>query len=1128
MPSLNAWQSGRRKTRIKVISFLMFFCFIFPYTSFVFDSRVYAAGAEAAAVRESLKANGAVIKIPEKCGIITGCHKSASKYTVVYIQDLHCNYEVQSNIAAIIRRLAERNQLRLIGVEGDSEKVDVSLLSAFPIKKVKIDIGQYFMRQGLITGAEYQAGTGDKLLVLEGIEDQVLYQANKKSLLNFLNEESQGYCEDIRDALVRLKKPLYNMGLAKLDHKREEYDYENVTLENYCDFLLGEARKQGIETVPFTALTLYAVNHQLPLSTTLDYERLLEDAEALDRGLRRKLYTSPDQRQLDHYLYLLKVMESMVNISATEKDLKYFRTHRKEFSAAAILRFLEEVCYRYVIEPDIDAGILRLDEFLAQAADFYKVADRRSSAFVQNLLSHMQSRGQGLAVLITGGFHAAHVEQALRENQVSYIAIKPRITRIDAPNPYFSLIRNKRTSLDLLLARKEKLFAPSTGFNRVDFQRHFMLVKEAMLYLFVRLEEKLKGAAALARTEEVNKVYAAALAGSRALMGILPGSMKMRLEFRENYSHPGKDIYTFQIKGQDFYIVLRPAGVITHYPELLIADEVKLENDVVMQFISSADMEQHSARILDLSPDKITGRTEKKGTAGMVAYLANLPMNIRQRVAGWFGAGTGEESVIDLRIEQDDIIQKALAWSGQQGYSARVPLVGNYYLEGDLRRIIELAQEETKAGRPGLEKFVGTPARLALAGMAYHNGRLAFVAGSPAERVLALAKDFWEGENLATEINAGKSLEDLKLGNSPLARLIRAIINKEEIFRLGSQDAGNPERLMPEFYSALQTGVMQTLVKESKIRLEISGPQFNPWLGFHPGREQVIAVYQKLIQFASGLGVSTHITVPLKDTRFVNLAGEIRKIAKAKGVEKVDEVIPEGISITGVTISKILKTIDDWQRLGIEPQPALRESRFITGAFNQAESWKAARFLSSAGGYVTTGISSGLWAGAGFLLGGILNTEAAVRTGVSVVASLMPNKYFAYQVNMGPRFTSPWVNSVMKSDWVGKNLQSAREWPRAQAIVILGLLRVMNLVMAVDPGAVGDVLTILEAMPGEKRKIQIEIMGEVKTVSIPAMIFKQPSLWRRFQRLPVTPVMEDGTPMQIKPKQQILTVENAA
>ena len=1122
--SLNAWQNARRKTRIKIISFLMSICFIFPYTAFVFDSRVYAAGAEAAAVRESLKANGAVIKIPEKCGIITGCHKSTSQYTVVYIQDLHCNYEVQSNIAAIIRLLAERNQLRLIGVEGDSEKVDVSLLADFPIKKVKIDIGQYFMRRGLITGAEYQAGTGDKPLVLEGIEDQVLYQANKKSLLSFLNEESQGYCEDIRDALVRLKKPVYNMGLAKLDHKREEYDYENVTLENYCDFLLGEARKLGIETASFKALTLYAVNHQLPLSATLDYERLLEDAEALDRGLRRKLYTSPDQRRLDHYLYLLKVMESMVNISATDKDLKYFRTHRKEFSAAVILRFLEEVCYRYVIEPDIDAGILRLDEFLAQAADFYKVADRRSSAFVRNLLGQMQSSRQRLAVLISGGFHAAYVEQALRENQVSYIAIKPRLTRTDAPNPYFSLIRNKRTSLDLLLARKENLFAPSTGFNRADFQRHFMLVKEAMLHLFVRLEEKLKGAAALARTEEVNKIYAAALAGSRALKGSLPGIMKMRLEFREIYSNPGKEIYTFQIKGQDFYIVLRPAGVITHYSELLITDEVNLGN-VVMQFISPADMKQHSARILDLSPDQITGRAEKKGLPNVMAYLANLPMNIRQRVTGWFGAGTGEEAVIDLSIEQDDIIQRALAWSGQQGYSARLPLVGNYHLEDDLGSIIELAQEETKAGRPGLEKFVSTPARLALAGIAYHNGRLAYVPGAPTERVLALAKDFWEGERLAAEINAGKSLKELKLGNSPLARLVQAINNDEEGFGLGSLDAGNPERLMPEFYSNDQVKAMQTLVKESNIILEVSGPQFNPWLGFHPGREQVIAVYQKLIRFASGLGSSTHITVLLKNTRFVNMAGEIREIAKAKGVEKVDEVIPEGISITGVTISEILKTIDDWQRLGIEPQPALLESRFITGAFNQAESWKAARFLSRAGGSVTTGISSGLWAGMVCLVGGIISVETAVRTGVSAASSLMPNKYFAYQVNTGPRFTSPWVNSVMKSDWVGKNLQSAQEWPRAQAIVILGLLRVMNLVMAIDSGAVGDVLAILEAMPGEKQKMYIEIMGKVRAVSLPAMIFEQPSLLRRIMILPITD--ENGMPPQHKPKQR-LAVENAA
>ncbi|MDV7390141.1 hypothetical protein RZS08_02255, partial [Arthrospira platensis SPKY1] len=105
------------------------------------------------------------------------------------------------------------------------------------------------------------------------------------------------YCQDLRFALEQLKRPVYNTDLAKMDHERENFEQENQMLEKYCDFLLAEAGRLGVELEPYKVIRLYALEHRLPVNAVVDYERLLHEAEALDRAIRKRLYTSDEQRR---------------------------------------------------------------------------------------------------------------------------------------------------------------------------------------------------------------------------------------------------------------------------------------------------------------------------------------------------------------------------------------------------------------------------------------------------------------------------------------------------------------------------------------------------------------------------------------------------------------------------------------------------------------------------------------------------------------------------------------------------------------------------------------------------------------------------------------------------------------
>lgn len=854
LASLEAWRKPRRLAVAKTLALVVSLCFVWPYVAFAFEPATYPRDLIEEFRYVPLTANGQTLDIKPEWGRVTSSYRGTSGKTVVFIQDLHCNYEVQSNIQAMLSDLAKRNRLRVVGVEGESAPVNVDKLSTIPLAPVKERVGQYFLQRGRITGAEYQAATGDDPLFLQGIESQALYDHNQNTLLKFLNEESQGYCQDLRFALEQLKRPVYNTDLAKMDHERENFEQENQTLEKYCDFLLAEAGRLGVELEPYKVIRLYALEHRLPVNAVVDYERLLHEAEALDRAIRKRLYTSDEQRRLDQQLYVLKITENLINISATEEDLRYFRGHREEFRLEPMLRFLEEVSYRYALQPDLDPGVLKLADYLDLAAEFYRVADQRSHAFVENLLRAMGKRREDLAVLITGGFHATHVEQALRDQGISFLTIKPRLTRTDVANPYFSLLRNERTPLEKLLARNENIFAPRSLFNNPMFRRYLETVWEIELGRKLVLEDKLSGDALQQAFRAARGQYAA-------------DDAKVNLAFRPEQSNPDNNIYVFQFEQEaSWYVVVRPNATTAYTTEL--AGEVLQGNNFQFQFVAAEEFAAKRAQILGVEEPGRAGVFAVGGLAARLAEVTNPVTRALGTLAIALGAPEGLRgltpatvvravfapagrllrpaanlwSSVAARVSgffqpEQRLIERAMLWSMEKyGYAQNQ--LNRTELATDLQTIMDLTRDDE-----ALRTFIsGRPERLALAGMAFRNGRLPILGEiTPTANLNRLVRDFNEAEELAVAVLAGTPVAqlDLKNAGSNLAQLVQAIRDQRQSFLLGEQDVLNQERLLPEYTTTRQLDAMRQLARRHNIRVQIPNFSFNPVVAFRPVKLQV-------------------------------------------------------------------------------------------------------------------------------------------------------------------------------------------------------------------------------------------------------------------------------------------------
>ncbi len=447
--SMRKWHKPQRKVCAKIVSLLVSLTFVFPYLTWAFEpGSFHQAGL--------ILFNNKPVEISKSLGTITQSFTGDSRL-VVHVQDLHCNYEVQTNIAKIIDSLAGRHGLNLVGVEGAALPINVTRLSAFPLESVKRDTADYLVKQGRLTGAELYAALGRHAIRLEGIESPDLYEANWTSVMKFLNNESQGYICDLREMLDELKNGIYNGKLAGLDHKQQAFRQGNISLLKYAAHLYQYGRRQKLNLEAYPNLKAYVSKRRHLFSVQVDGDGLFRELDRLDRVLRSGMYTDRAQEEMDVLQRRLDIMEKLLNISAAPEELARFRAAPEGFRARKFLDYIAR--HNGQGELRTDAEVYVLDRYLEEAKEFYRAADERSLAFVENVLGRMEKHDTRIAMLVTGGFHTDEMASELKARGVSYVCVKPRIKHNDIANPYFDLLRNQRTPLEKLLAQNQNILA---------------------------------------------------------------------------------------------------------------------------------------------------------------------------------------------------------------------------------------------------------------------------------------------------------------------------------------------------------------------------------------------------------------------------------------------------------------------------------------------------------------------------------------------------------------------------------------------------------------------------------------------------------------------------------------------
>ncbi len=400
--------------------------------------------------------NDRPLAVPSYLGKIRALKKGKNKL-VIHIQDFHCHDQIQETIAQLIKYLHYSYGVNLVAIEGARGPLDISKLSTFPLEEIKQQVGHYFIRQGKLSGAELAVALDPKGLRLVGIEDEVLYQQSYALVQNFYSREVEGVLLDLRQAFEDLKPAIYSPELRKWDSLKVALHNGKISFYHYCELLIKAARTQHLNPAPYGHVMTYLATKQASFSNTIDVKVLFQQVRALDQAGRELFYQQDKQRTFDQLLDYLEMIQNLLGISITDDELEMIRHHREAFRLKRFLDFYKTYGNEGMLL--LDDQVVRLDQWVDDGLHFYQLADERSNQFVRHTLEAMANQQQSVAVLITGGYHSQHIEEALKQAGVSYIGVDPQMRQFDLQNPYTELIRGYKTPLEKILALNNDLMA---------------------------------------------------------------------------------------------------------------------------------------------------------------------------------------------------------------------------------------------------------------------------------------------------------------------------------------------------------------------------------------------------------------------------------------------------------------------------------------------------------------------------------------------------------------------------------------------------------------------------------------------------------------------------------------------
>jgi len=324
------------------------------------------------------------ICIPENFGTIVKKFLPKSRVNnkfIIHIQDAHCNYEAQHNIAKMLELLARDYQVGLVAVEGAVGDMDLGRFGKLTDEESKKRAADLFVKQGIVTGPEYLQITKYNELPfgLYGVEDGQLYVKNFMSFRDTMSRsaETKYFTTEIKKIAEQLKEKIYSEELQTLIKQIQAYSRNKLPLRDYIEWLAGKIVIDARQD-PNLSILLQSVR----IEKQLDFKQVEKERELLIRDMednapqedfaelvkKTMKYKLGKLSSADYYGYLGQLLKTRSeNYKQLEKYIQLVKLNegldQREFFRE-LARAEEEAkanCFRNDLERELDRLCRKID-----------------------------------------------------------------------------------------------------------------------------------------------------------------------------------------------------------------------------------------------------------------------------------------------------------------------------------------------------------------------------------------------------------------------------------------------------------------------------------------------------------------------------------------------------------------------------------------------------------------------------------------------------------------------------------------------------------------------------------------------------------------------------------------------
>jgi len=268
---------------------------------------------------------------------------------------------------------------------------------------------------------------------------------DKESDIDFLEVDTQR-----SNYIEKLNEVLKDRNLSELLDKSLHFKTGKLSAVAFYTYLKAISENDSTHDLSkdFPQLSRYI--DYLMLYSDINNTELFKELDQMEKALKNKMFKNEAERKVDKLAYNLGVLKDLFNIKLTKDALQYYRDNRKEFTASHFINFISENAPRYKIRYKLDPAFRKVDAQLPDLERFYSLAEERDNALVFNTLNKMKENNAKMAVLVSGGFHTEGITRLLKDKNISYIVVTPKVDKLQKDNPYLSVLLDEDNIYDMI------------------------------------------------------------------------------------------------------------------------------------------------------------------------------------------------------------------------------------------------------------------------------------------------------------------------------------------------------------------------------------------------------------------------------------------------------------------------------------------------------------------------------------------------------------------------------------------------------------------------------------------------------------------------------------------------------